>query len=87
MLPNNFEGDTTVALKNVVNDLIGENNPVSNILKSLNQAIIAPAIMKLKIGLMEKKLNYKDSRNKWEIEIHLNEDNVIIKHKKVCLHL
>lgn len=82
LLPRNFEGDTTIPLKNVINNLIGENNPVSNILKSLNQAIIAPAIMKLKITLMQKELNYKDSRNKWEIEIHLNDDDVTIKHKK-----
>lgn len=82
ILPVDFEGDTTLALKSIVKDLVGEDNPVSNILKSLNQAIIAPAMMRLKVKLMEK-LNYKDARNKWKVEIHLSENGILIIHKKV----
>lgn len=63
--------------------LIGDKNPVSNVLKCINQAIIAPAVMQLKIKLLNS-INYKDGRNKWEVDIYLN-DKVKIVHKKVYI--
>lgn len=61
--------------------LVGDKNPISNILKCINQAIIAPAVMKMKIELLNC-IDYKDGKSKWDIDIHLNE-KVKIVHKKV----
>ena len=70
-------------MKKAVNELIGDKNPISNILKCINQAIIAPVAVKLKFAVMNH-INYKDGRNRWFIDINLG-DSVKIVHKKVYI--
>ena len=56
------------------------------LLKACNQAIIAPAVLRLKstIGGGDRNYSfpYKDVRGGWKIFIDINTDNVVITHQK-----
>lgn len=81
-LPTDFEGDTKDRLKGFLESVVGNDTPVSAILKCINQGIVAPAIMALRIGLMGK-INYKDCGNHWDIEVRIGPSTACVIHQKV----
>jgi hypothetical protein len=54
-------------------EVIGENNAVSVILKCINQAMVAPAVLRMKSHLMNR-VGYKDCRNQWDVDVNIVHD-------------
>lgn len=81
VLPVDFEGDTKDRLNGFLDVVVGNDTPVSAILKCINQGLVAPAIMALRIGLMGK-LNYKDCGNNWDVEVRVNIASAVVIHQK-----
>lgn len=70
-----------------MNSFLGANvtdGPVAAVLKCMNQGLVAPAIMALRISLMGK-VTYKDCGPNWDVEVRTNTASVIVIHQKVCL--
>lgn len=82
ILPPDFEGDIRDRFNNYLEVVVLNDSAVSGVLKCINQGIVAPAIMALRIGLMGK-MNYKDCGNNWDITVQLNTNAFVVAHQKV----
>jgi len=70
-------------LKPFLNDNFPDNARITSIIKCINQGIVAPAVMAMRMQLAGK-LNYKDCRGEWNIAIHFQKgDGVHVAHIKV----
>lgn len=86
-VPLEYQGDIKDRFSKFLSEIIEPYNEISSILKCCNQAIVAPSIISLKMGLIGK-INYKDHKNFWDLQIKfLETGGVIIIHTKVCLHI
>jgi len=74
-------GDIPGPLNRFLKNVMGEENKVVKVLKACNQSILAPAVVRLKLKIA-KKLPYKDMRGAWSIAIHVNQNDLIVFHRK-----
>lgn len=64
-------------------EAIPEGSRISNVLKCINQGVVAPAVMSLRLQTAGK-INFKDCRGEWNIVIRFQKgDGVHISHLKV----
>jgi hypothetical protein len=66
-------GEVMLKMKPLLSELVQECNPVATILKCINQGMLAPAVMKIKL-FSAGKFNYKDCRNEWNVEVTIESD-------------
>jgi len=70
-------------LATIFQQVVGEGSGVIGIVKCINQAIVVPAVMALRIMFLKHKVNYKDCRGCWDIDITIKHgEKVIVTHKK-----
>jgi len=74
-------GDTSVALRDYMEQVIGDDSKVISVLKACNQSILAPGVLKLKFTVGNQ-FPFKDMRGSWRIDIIVDADKVTVIHSK-----
>jgi len=74
-------GDTSVALREYMEQVVGDGSKVIAVLKACNQSILAPGVLKLKFSVGNQ-FPFKDMRGSWRIDIIVDTDKVTVIHSK-----
>lgn len=74
-------GDTSVALREYMENVVGDDSKVIGVLKACNQSILAPGVLKLKFSVGNQ-FPFKDMRGSWRIDIIVDKDKVTVIHSK-----
>jgi len=77
-LHDNIEGEIRREFDMFLKNCLSEDSKVAHILKTINQGVIAPAVISLKLALPS--LPFKDFRNSWRIEVQIAMDSVTVVH-------
>lgn len=77
-LRDNIEGEIRREFDSFLKNCMDENSKVAQVLKTINQGVIAPAVISLKLALPS--LPFKDFRNSWRIEVIIGIDTVTVVH-------
>lgn len=77
-LKDNIEGEIRREFDSFLKNCMDENSKVAQVLKTINQGMIAPAVISLKLALPS--LPFKDFRNSWRIEVIVSMDTVTVVH-------
>jgi hypothetical protein len=77
-LRENIEGEIRREFDSFLKNCMDENSKVAHVLKTINQGVIAPAVISLKLALPS--LPFKDFRNSWRIEVIIAPDIVTVVH-------
>jgi len=74
-------GDPSLSLNDFLEQVVGANSKVVNVLKACNQSILAPGVLKLKFTVGNA-YPFKDMRGSWRIDIHVDDDKLCVTHLK-----
>jgi hypothetical protein len=74
-------GDPSLSLTEFIDNVVGPTSKVVNVLKSCNQSILAPGILKLKVAVGNQ-YPFKDVRGSWRIDVHVSSEHVTVTHLK-----
>lgn len=77
-LKENIEGEIRREFDSFLKNCLEEDSKVAHVLKTINQGVIAPAVISLKLALPS--LPFKDYRNSWRIEVIIGIDTVTVVH-------
>lgn len=77
-LRENIEGEIRREFDSFLKNCLAEDSKVAHVLKTINQGVIAPAVISLKLALPT--LPFKDFRNSWRIEVIVSLDTVTVVH-------
>eukprot|EP01125_Pyxidicula_operculata_P011135 TRINITY_DN3635_c0_g1_i3.p1 TRINITY_DN3635_c0_g1~~TRINITY_DN3635_c0_g1_i3.p1 ORF type:complete len:255 (-),score=8.72 TRINITY_DN3635_c0_g1_i3:24-788(-) len=69
-------------ISDIFQNVIGEESGVTGIMKCLSQAVVLPAVMALRVLFIKEKINYKDCRGQWDVDIEFKDNKVLVTHKK-----
>lgn len=75
-LPPGYDGDIARKLRPFLEEFVGDDNPVAVVLKLINQAIVAPAVLRMKSHLLNT-IMYKDCRNHWDVHVEISTDSQV----------
>jgi hypothetical protein len=73
--------DLSQQLRKFLLQVVGNQNALINILKSVNQSVIAPVAMRIR-SFFFGEYNLKDVRNAWNVDILLANGEIIVRHLK-----
>lgn len=74
--------DLSVPLLEFLDKRLGENHKTTKVLKACNQSILAPCVLRLKFGLSQSKVRFKDKRGSWGITLRFNSDTIVVTQQK-----
>jgi len=69
-------------LDKLFTQVVGEEAGLTGVVKCINQVVVVPAVMALRMHFMKNKINYKDCRGQWNVNISIESEKIVITHMK-----